>query len=147
MGCQENRLKGEYSSYEISPSYSTDLSQNAVNNVADSLIAFNFNWLSATEDGLETNDRPASSPVFGWVLGNNLEESLLIYTEEGYNLGSINEKGVWGSSPNIQTGRDLPEEIKNIHLRQWVIWITKKASEDKFFMDAFRENIEDTVES
>lgn len=48
-----------------------------------------FRWLCARDDSLESNTHPASSPVFGWVLVNHLEDSLMLYSGDGDALGSL----------------------------------------------------------
>lgn len=57
-----------------------------------------FRWLSATfntqvsgidSDFIEMSDHAASSPIFGWVLPNNLENSLFLYDHHGNAIGSF----------------------------------------------------------
>lgn len=53
----------------------------------------NFRWLAATslrtDTDIEMNSHPASSPICGWLMPNNLENSLMIYDSEGNGLGSM----------------------------------------------------------
>lgn len=58
----------------------------------------NFRWLSA-KDHLETNDHPATSPICGWIVPNNLNDSLMIYDSDGQALGSINTNAEWDYAP------------------------------------------------
>lgn len=54
-----------------------------------------FAWLSATHDNrmpadfVEANSHPATTPVFGWVMPNHLDESLFFYDANGAAIGSF----------------------------------------------------------
>jgi hypothetical protein len=54
-----------------------------------------FAWLSATHDNrvpsdfVEMNSHPATSPVFGWVMPNHLDNSLFFYDADGAAIGSF----------------------------------------------------------
>ena len=97
----------------------------------------NFRWLSADPmlhqpagaagtsshvDDIESNAHPATSPVCGWLLPNNLDSSIMIYDHLGKPLGSLVEADTttpWHPAP----GNDLPlpvAAIDNPHLRQMV---------------------------
>lgn len=79
----------------------------------------NFRWLSASAEAhLETNDHPATSPICGWILPNNLSNSLMIYDCDGQALGSINLNAEWDYAPG--STRIKVEEISNPHLRKVV---------------------------
>ncbi|MBD2357421.1 hypothetical protein H6G41_22845 [Tolypothrix sp. FACHB-123] len=79
----------------------------------------NFRWLSASDkDNQESNDHPATSPICGWILPNNLNGSLMIYDSEGQALGSINTNAEWDYAPgSIQI---KTENIQNTHLKKVV---------------------------
>ena len=83
---------------------------------------FNFRWLSASDDDQEMNDHPATTPICGWVLANNLDDSLMIYDGEGKALGSVNRSARWepapGSVPPTAAG-----DIPNQRLRRMVKYI------------------------
>lgn len=80
----------------------------------------NFRWLSARETpspsksskpDQEMNDTLATQPICGWVLPNNLDNSLTIYDDEGKALVMIDRTARLRSIP----GRDYSEqEIKDI---------------------------------
>lgn len=98
-----------------------------------------FRWLSADNDALEMNDHPASSPICGWILLNELDETLLVYNQGGEALGYIDAGGEWRVFPG-HVGPVLPEGIGNDHLRRLVNWICKQAQKggqsgafDQFF--------------
>ncbi len=54
-----------------------------------------FAWLSATHDNqvpadfVEMNSHPATTPVFGWVMPNHLDNSLFFYDADGAAIGSF----------------------------------------------------------
>jgi hypothetical protein len=82
----------------------------------------NFRWLSAVGDDQEMNDHPATTPVCGWVLPNNLDDSLMVYDNRGRALGSVDESARWQPAP----GAEVPvavEEIPNPHLKQMVSYL------------------------
>ncbi len=93
----------------------------------------NFRWLSAdagTASGVgdeqEMNDHPATTPVCGWVLPNNLDVSLAIYSAEGAALGSIVQSVaggafalVWQSAPGTNNYTPL-SGLPNPHLYDFV---------------------------
>ena len=84
----------------------------------------NFRWLSADRgdsshaDEPEMNEHPADTPVCGWLIPNNLDDSLMVYDNAGRLLGSINELSQWTPAPGA-----LPitvAEIENFHLKMLV---------------------------
>lgn len=52
-----------------------------------------FRWLSAAhgpgDDAVEMNAHPATSPVFGWIVPNHLDDSLFFYDAGGAAVGSF----------------------------------------------------------
>jgi hypothetical protein len=93
----------------------------------------NLRWLSATKDDEELNDHPATSPICGWVLANNLDNSLMIYDSAGKSLGSIDQEARWQFVP----GSDKPMAVDNIpnpHLRKMVQYIQGRGED---FMEPF----------
>ncbi|MBD2385019.1 hypothetical protein [Cylindrospermum sp. FACHB-282] len=49
----------------------------------------NFRWLAAEEGVQETNSHPDTTPICGWLLPNNLDDSLAVYDRTGRALGSL----------------------------------------------------------
>ncbi len=86
----------------------------------------NFRWLSANDDQIEMNDHPATSPICGWVLPNLLDNSLMIYEQDGSALGYIDASGQWQLFPG-HLSPVLAEGIENDYLRNMVRWICEKA--------------------
>lgn len=84
----------------------------------------NFRWLSAhtgpqTKTLVEMNSHPATSPVCGWLLPNNLDNSLMVYQQDGQALGYIDEAGQWQVFPGLESPLK-PEDIGNSHLKKMV---------------------------
>lgn len=99
----------------------------------------NFQWMSASEGEMETNDHPATTPVCGWVVPNYLDNSLMVYKTHGQSLGMLQ---VRDGSPRWlpMPGRDsVPtiEEVKseiNPYLGQLLDYLVNVQNED-FFID------------
>lgn len=100
----------------------------------------NFDWLSASNDAIELNAHPASSPVCGWVLPNHLDDSLLIYDQSGLHLGALQsyadntEKVDW-----IPARAAESERIGNPHLKAFVAGFLNDTSVN---FNAFRSAID-----
>jgi hypothetical protein len=65
------------------------------------------------------NSTPATTPVCGWLLPNNLDNSLMVYDNTGTALGSINQLAQWTPAPG-SSERIAAAEIPNPHLRRLV---------------------------
>jgi len=99
----------------------------------------NFRWLSASQGKQEMNDHPATTPICGWLLPNNLDNSLMVYDAGGKALGSINRNADWESAP----GSDEPVQIDNItnsYLRNIVQNLTEDTQGAKEQKRAFLNN-------
>ncbi|MGH9769209.1 MAG: hypothetical protein ACREAB_17415, partial [Blastocatellia bacterium] len=104
---------------------------------------FNFRWLSADDDDQEMNDHPATTPICGWVLPNNLDNSLMIYDGDGKALGSVNRSARWEPAP----GKVPPlaaDNIPNRSLRRMVKYILDQQSA---FLNEFISAIDNALEN
>ncbi len=81
-----------------------------------------FRWLSADDDEAEMNSHPASTPIFGWVLFNHLDESLEIFAADGTALGSFasgssgssgKEPPAWQNAPGVNARPPVANEHLN----------------------------------
>lgn len=87
----------------------------------------NFQWLSASDRlnrmNQEASDRPDESPICGWIVPNNLDESLAIFNGLGKALGEI-KKAVNSEAVNWESAPGETEitiyQIPNLHLRKVV---------------------------
>ena len=123
----------------------------------------NLRWLAAGDDAVEMNDHPAASPICGWLLPNNLDDSLMIYDQQGGGLGRITQNKLqpWQPVPGQDEGVPIAS-IANPHLRRTVetvirLQLASLASENKAETDAdraapnfltqFRRSLEDSLEN
>jgi len=95
-----------------------------------------------SRDELEMNDHPATSPICGWILPNNLDGSLMVYDQGGQTLGYFDQDRVWRSPPG-----GLPVAIRDIpnrHLRKLIDHISRQ---DANFFTGFLTAIENALEN
>lgn len=92
----------------------------------------NFRFLSAWETTNEMNSLSESNPICGWLLPNNLDNSLLIYDGGGSLLGYINRALEWRSAPGDITPIEV-NNIENIHLRRMLQYLL--ARDTNYFED------------
>lgn len=79
----------------------------------------NFRWLSASQGEQESNSHPATSPICGWLLPNNLDNSLMVYDGLGNALGSVDREAKWEPAPGSNVQVQL-RDIANPYLRKVV---------------------------
>lgn len=121
----------------------------------------NFRWLSAEHargarmDEPESNAHPAFTPVCGWILTNNLDNSLMVYNNKGEALGTIiagANRVQWQPAP----GSELPRwEIEkagsariNPHLRKLIDTIVNELGrQDSSFLDHFIGTLNSALEN
>ncbi len=116
----------------------------------------NFRWLAAEPGSLnspdepEMSDHPATTPVCGWLIPNNLDDSLMVYDAEGVALGSILPTAEWEPAPGT-VNRVLATAIPNLHLRQLINYLITFSHQHKSYwsdflvaLDSALENIEPT---
>ncbi|NEQ72115.1 MAG: hypothetical protein F6K23_02900 [Okeania sp. SIO2C9] len=85
----------------------------------------NFRWLSASQGEQEMNSHPATTPICGWILPNNLDNSLAIYDNLGKALGSINQLAKWESAPGSDRLISV-DDIPNPYLKRVVNYIVNQ---------------------
>jgi hypothetical protein len=94
----------------------------------------NFRWLSADRgdaadtDEPEMNAHPATTPVCGWLIQNNLDGSLMVYDNAGRPLGSINKRCRWSLAPGAP--EIAAAKIENVHLRTLVNHLIGQGKDD-----------------
>ena len=123
----------------------------------------NFRWLAADRgttggegDEPQMNDHPATSPVCGWFIPNNLSQSLMVYDQAGNLLGSLvkaetdaAEKIItWEPAPGV-VNRLQMADIPNVHLGNLVSYLAQLGSTDGqwTFWDAWIESIDKALET
>jgi len=87
----------------------------------------NFRWLSAIEGEQEMNSHPATTPICGWILPNNLDNSLAIYDNQGKALGSINQLAKWEAA--LGENKVIPFDKIDDHLQKVINYIIKQGAE------------------
>ena len=117
----------------------------------------NFRWLSSTQGEQESNSHPQTTPICGWLLPNNLDNSLMVYDVQGKALGSVNHQAKWepapGSDVQVQVG-----DIANPYLQKIVHRLTVESTDTdddsngvqtrkQGFLNNFISVIDSTLES
>ncbi|MFN6274892.1 MAG: hypothetical protein ACK4ZI_19100 [Microcystis sp.] len=70
------------------------------------------------------NSHPATTPICGWILPNNLDNSLAIYDNQGKALGSINQLAQWQAALGENTVITV-DKIDD-HLQKLINYIIKQ---------------------
>ena len=113
----------------------------------------NFRWLAAqggdpsSGDEPEMNAHPETTPVCGWFLPNNLDNSLMVYDNTGQALGSISApERKWIPAPGTSI---LPNEDWNVHLRTLVTHLPMcpiQKTKGRYFWRLFFSGIDCSLE-
>lgn len=111
----------------------------------------NFRWLSANasaggQDLVEMNSHPATSPICGWLLPNNLDNSLMVYQQDGQALGYIDQKGAWAIYPGV-AGPASPDKIANPQLQKMVQRICSAASLQADYISDFIQVLDTALDN
>lgn len=104
---------------------------------------FNFRWLSANAGEQEMSDHPATTPICGWALANNLDNSLMIYDQAGKALGGIDQLARWTPAPGADSAV-AANAIPNLHLRKMVAYILAQGAT---FVSDFITTIDNALEN
>ncbi len=95
----------------------------------------NFRWISAAgeiepdadfEDEInyiETNDHPDTTPVCGWLLPNYFDNTLAVYSSDGYAIGYINNNLNWNVPAWVNLRADITHNVSNQYLLNVLLWI------------------------
>ena len=116
----------------------------------------NFRFLSATAGEQEMNAHPASSPICGWLVPNNLDNSILLYDQDGDALGALtmNALNPCLPAPDSATTTFI-DGITNLHLRQVARYlfeaqrqsIADKGTTDDSFLQYFLSALDTALEN
>jgi len=100
----------------------------------------NFDWLPAETSSPDSN----FTPICGWIVPNNLDHSLFVYSNTGEALGSIEQNGRWMYAPgNLQMKL---EEIPNPHLKKMVSKLCQ-LGENTDFINHFEDTLNNALEN
>ena len=89
------------------------------------------------------NDHPATTPICGWLLPNNLDSSLMVYDAQGKGLGIIDVQAQWRSMPGSDLALDV-EGIQNPYLKRMVRYLT---AQGPAFVTAFLSAVDNALET
>ncbi|HEU4837076.1 MAG TPA: hypothetical protein VFS90_21770, partial [Pyrinomonadaceae bacterium] len=118
----------------------------------------NFRWLAALSgqtgsDEVEMNSVPATTPICGWLLPNNFDNSVMVYDNTGRALGSIDTLAQWtpapGSGERIGAG-EIPDPHLRRLVRRLVAGLTMTAEEIKIrqhFLESFLSTLDSSIEA
>ncbi len=84
----------------------------------------NVRWWSAGHDDVESNDHPATSPVCGWFLPNELDGEVHVYDAGGRMIGFVDVDARWQPAPGSTQPITHPAGIPDAQLRRAVAWLT-----------------------
>lgn len=104
---------------------------------------FNFRWLSAAEEKQETNDHPATTPICGWVLPNNLDSSLMVYDHQGSPVGLFDRNATWKAIPGSSQQTAIGD-IGNSYLRKLVQFLQDQGAD---FLSKFLTTLNSSLET
>lgn len=85
----------------------------------------NLRFMAAASGEEEWNSHPASSPICGWLVTDNLDSSILFYDPNGIAIGSLNREANWDPIPGA-TAPVRPEDIENPWLRAVAVELASK---------------------
>jgi hypothetical protein len=92
----------------------------------------NLRWLSTAVTTAATHKTPASTPICGWLIIDNLDRSLMVHDASGRALGVISsgsQTGLWQAGWQAAPGNDSATNVWNIedpHLRQLAQWFVEQ---------------------
>jgi hypothetical protein len=107
-------------------------------------LKLDLRWLSAQHrDNRASNDHPATSPICGWLVANELDESIAVFAADGNALGAIEDVAA-GWSPAPGGGVSSLAAIDNPYLQSVVASI---AAGGKTSIDSFLAILNGAVQS
>jgi hypothetical protein len=83
------------------------------------LARINFRWLSAESNKEVLNAQTDESPICGWLMGNHLDQSVMVYDRTGHSLGMIDQDAQWRMAPGSPLTYQIAD-IPNPHIRKIV---------------------------
>lgn len=109
-------------------------------------IRINFDWLPAEVFSQENHENLSDfTPICGWIVPNNLDHSLFIYSNTGEALGSIEPGGKWMVAPGSSIKK--PDEIANLHLKKMVNKLCQLGKESQDFINHFESTLNNALEN
>ncbi len=116
----------------------------------------NFRLLSGSSGEQEMNTHPASSPICGWLLPNNLDRSIMFYDHDGCAIGALtmNTGNPWMPAPDSNKTSFI-DSIANFALRKVARNLFDRQSEsikalgtsDNSFLHHFISALDNAIEN
>ncbi len=108
-----------------------------------------FRWLAAQAQAQEANAHPHTSPICGWVLPNNLDNSLMIYDRAGKALGALtmNPEAPWQAAPGAATATPLTSLEPHLQRMVQYLLTRQQASIVQRRTQTFLQNFISTVDA
>ncbi len=91
-------------------------------------LRLELRWLASDNGEIEMNAHPATTPVCGWLVVNELDESLWVYRTDGKALGYLDRNCQWRRAPT-PSGIETLEAIANPHLKRTIVWLRRPEDE------------------
>ena len=88
-----------------------------------------LSWLSAGGDEAEVNSHPASSPICGWIVPNDLDDDIAVHDADGRLLGTVTTDGSWEPAPADPAAPLTPDDIAVRSLARVVGWMVEQAAQ------------------
>ncbi len=101
-----------------------------------------FRWLSAVDGKRSPSEHPATTPVCGWLLPNNLDDTLMVYDNQGNGLGFIDRQATWQPMPGSAEAVGVAD-IGNRYLQRVVRFVL---AQGPTFMDPFLSALDNALE-
>ena len=118
----------------------------------------NIDLLKADTTQIEyTNSSDLTSPICGWVMANHLDNSLMVYTSEGTNIGAVikvqsedvESKGNWSirwdSAPGLDNPLGAPPDIENEFLSGFINALLQTGFEGSLAFENLMQAIDSTL--
>ncbi|MBD2186373.1 hypothetical protein [Aerosakkonema funiforme] len=106
----------------------------------------NFHWLAADSlQKVQMTSVPARTPVCGWIVPNNLDNTLAIYDDRGKALGLLDTAGNWRTAPGVVISRDGNgrPNLPNVHLEKMVHYLLDQGNDfQKQFISTLNNSLE-----
>ncbi len=106
--------------------------------------AFTPSLLTHGGDLEEMNSHPATSPICGWIVPNNLDNSLEVHAADGRRLGTVDQGARWRQAAGGEGAR-LIGDIRDRHLRRLASHLCRTTDSDPPPADV--ADLRDAIES
>jgi len=97
----------------------------------------NFQWLSASQNSIASNDDTDTSPICGWLMNNYLDNTIAVYNAQGHALGYVDcNTATWNAVPWNTGSTNMSSDIQNNHLYNVLTQIIQSTTFSQGFLNA-----------